>query len=362
MSATFAAIRCAIHVHSNCSDGELPVERVIEEAQAAEVDALLLTDHDDVFAKNHVPGGYQDKLLLVIGMECDTRTHDHLLVFGLGERVNTKMHLPADAIRLLKTLGATVFVAHPQGRPHLYVFARRHIFTPWGCPDYDGIEAWSYLHDWIERLRPWRLPGMAAHPHRHITGPDPDVMRQWDWAARERRVAGLAGLDTHGDHYHGMLKRLLPGSRNGILSYRENFRAFAHYLLAPPLHGEARHDTAILLAALREGRGWMCHDALASGRAFSFTATGADFEVPVGSEIPYHPGIVLQVAVPDAADIRLLNRGAVVAHTHGQALTHPVHEAGEYRVEVDLDGQAWIRSNHLYIRPGNNGSSSPDAL
>lgn len=350
MSGAFTPIRCAIHVHSRYSDGELPLERVIEEAQAAGVDALLLTDHDKTYAAEHNWSGYQDHLLLVIGMECNTRTNDHLLVFGLTDLVNTRSHIPTDAIRLLKNLGATVFVAHPQGRPRLYCLARRHIWKPWSCPDYDGIEAWSYLHDWIERLRPWRLPGMAAHPHRHITGPDPEVMRQWDWIARERRVAGLAGLDTHGDHYYGMMKHVLPGSRHGILSYQSNFRAFAHYLLAPPLHGDAPHDTAILLAALREGRGWMCHDALASGRAFTFTAAGTGFDVPVGSELPYHEGITLHVHVPEPADLRILNRGTVTAQTRGQSLLHPVHEPGEYRVEADLDGQAWIRSNHIYIR------------
>lgn len=61
--------------------------------------------------------------------------------------------------------------------------------------------------------------------------------------------------------------------------------------------------------------------------------------------------MTLKVNCDREAELRLLCQGEVVASEEAsQSLTFVPEEAGEYRVEVRLDGKPWIYSNHIYLR------------
>ncbi len=342
--------RCAVHIHTASSDGELEIAAVIAEAEAAGVDLLLTTDHmlDSLAEKKWE--GQHGRVFVLTGAETGSRDQDHFLVFGLHDRVGTRKLSTPEAVRLLGKLGAVFFVAHPQGRPRYYMFKRFAAWNNWELPDYHGIEIWSYMHDWIEGLGPLRLPEMCRNPQGYITGPDQTVLKRWDEAVIRRRLAGIGGLDTHAQRLPFGLSRRFAWAAEGILPYRQNFTAFSHYLLAPPLTGNKREDTRHLLTGFKLGRGWICHDALHSGREFRFFAAGKEQDLPLGSETVFTAGTTLVVQLPVKAEIRLLCRGKCLVEKAGTALEYPVAEPGEYRVEVYLGGHIWIISNHIYLR------------
>lgn len=342
--------RCAIHVHTDYDDGEMPLRNVIELAEQAGVDALFLTDHHHAYAAEAGWKGRHGNLFLVVGTEFSTREDDHLLAFGLYGKVNTRRLATPDALHLLKNLGATVFVAHPQGRPWWYFFRKHCLWNYWDSSEYHGIEIWSYMHDWIENLKPWTLPRQCRDPEAFITGPQAEVLRQWDLVAVRRKIAGIGALDTHGRYLPFGLGSLFSWARDGILPYLHTFQAFGHYTLVPSPPLQDREEEIQLLAALRNGQSWVVHDALASGREIRFYALRQDRCFPVGSELPFLPKTRLIVQSPYEGAIRLLCRGNVVAETKGTFLEYLPTSPGEFRVEIELGGRPWAFTNHLYLR------------
>ncbi len=375
MTDTLIAQRVAIHVHTALDDGDKPIGEVIAEARAAGADVLMLTDHHQARGAELGYEGYHDDLLVIVGTEFSTRENDHLLCFGLHDKVNTRRQHTPDALHLLKQLGALVFIAHPQGRPVILYTALRYPFTLWQHPGYDGVEVWSYMHDWIEGMRPWKLAAMCTHPARYVTGPAPEVTTRWDTAATRRRVAGLGALDTHGRMLPLGLGKIFSWAREGVLPYGQNFRAFSHYVLTPPRTGETRADIDQVLLALKEARGWIVHDELHAGRDCRFVLETDTGGKPLGSELHFKSGQALRVELPTAAHIRLQSRGIVLAEDVGTTLRYAPTDPGEYRVEADLPpvetdleawrgtlqkaigtdaprpaGRPWLRTNHIYLR------------
>lgn len=346
-------MRCAIHVHSCMDgDGEAPIPEIVAAARDNGVDALLLTDHDHAYAAESGWHGYQGNLLLAIGAEFECRTREHLLAFGLHQRIATKLLSAPKAVSLLKEMGGTVFVSHPQGRPPLGLLPYRYRWDAWEHEGFAGIEAWSYMHDWVSKLTPTNLPRMCRQPDGFVTGPDPDVLAKWDEQACRRRVAAMGGLDAHGRKLPLGLGRIFRWARHGILPYAQNFAAFSHYALVPAPKKDFAADEAELMRALVEARGWVCHDALGSGRDFRYVCRTADGQtLPVGSELPYANGLRLEVSSPQKGLIRLWSRGAIMAEAEeARSLSFEPAKAGEYRATVHLDGKFWILSNHIYLR------------
>ena len=294
------------------------------------------------------------RVLVLVGTELRTREHHDLLAIGPTVPVATRDLDTPEAVRLLKSLGAAVFVVHPQGCRQMLSGAYRHAWSAWDLPEYDGIEIWDYMHDWVRALRLRRLPRMCRHPEAFIHGPEPEILAAWDEVARTRPLAGLSGLDVHAKRLPWGLDRWAPWARGGVLPYARTFAALAHYALVPgPWTGNAARDTQAVAASLAAGRGWTAREELAPGRAFRFRLREGDNAYPPGARVPLAAGQVLEIESPHPARLRLVGGGAIKAETEGTRLAHAPRLPGAYRAEGYLDGQAWVFTNHIYVRePG----------
>jgi hypothetical protein len=346
-------VRGAIHVHTDYDDGYGSIEEVVDAAEAAGLDYLVVTDHHDTYAardgwRGRVGGR---RVLVVVGAEYRTAKKHHLLGAGIDVKVATPRMPNEEALRVLKNLNAATWIAHPQGCRQ-WGLPSLPPWTEWGLTGYDGIEMWSYMHDWLRDLRLWRLPRMCREPGRWVRGPDAGVLRAWDTEAEARRVAGLGGLDVHAKPLPLGLGRLFSWARGGILPYRHCFEAFAHHVYVPASWGDDDQcDRLALLDSLKEGTGWASHEALAPGRDFHFLLEDGAEQVPLGCERLWRAGQRLLVRSPRAATLRIVRRGEAVCETEGTELDHEPAEPGAYRVEAFLEGRPWIYTNHVYLRP-----------
>jgi hypothetical protein len=343
------AYRCAIHVHTDCHDGEKPVAAVVADARAAGVEILFLSDHNEMKARDNGWGGMHEGVFVVVGAELGTRDGDHLLTFGIRDKVATKLLPTPAALELLHKLGAIVFAAHPQGRRRV-IGKPKHRWSHWQNKYFAGVEIWAYMHDWIDGIKLAKLPAMCREPGKFITGPEPWVLQEWDSLAQTRHVAGIGALDSHGKHLPLGLRHFFPWAKDGILPYAQNFKALATYLLAPELSGDDRKDERIFIKALAAGKCWTSHDELYCGREFYFAGETGEGIILPGEEIKFAPGLELRARAPQEARIKILNRGAVAAETVGTELRHRPDEAGEYRAEAFLGDRPWLYSNHVYLR------------
>lgn len=338
-----------VHLHSRYSDGTGTVPEIARAARKADVDVVLLTDHDTLEAKRRGEEGWHGDVLLLVGEEVSPLGHDHYLAFGIDEEIRHTGMSPADICRAVRDAGGFGFAAHPwsSGSDR---FKRAGTGMPFGDLDaVDGLELWSFVTDTAERLSgiPEALR-FAASPTRVIDDPPERNLREWDALCAGRRVPAIGGLDAH-----QFGKRIGPLVLRAM-GYARSFRQLrTHVLCERPPRGELEPDREQVYDALREGRCYLAVDAHAPAHGFRFWAEGPEGELPMGAEAPAGRW-TLHAVLPAPARIRMLRDGVEIAAREAPALVVDVEEPGVYRVEAKLvrhgRERTWVISNPIYFR------------
>jgi predicted metal-dependent phosphoesterase TrpH len=102
-----------LHAHSSLSyDGRDPVEMLLEQAQAVGLDALAVTDHDEIDASLEAAELAADYDLIGIpGMEV-TSADGHVLAIGVEEAVPSGKPF-VDTLEEIRSRGGLAIVPHP---------------------------------------------------------------------------------------------------------------------------------------------------------------------------------------------------------------------------------------------------------
>jgi len=102
-----------LHTHSALSyDGRDPVELLLEQAEAVGLDALAVTDHDEIDASLRAAElAAEYDLVGIPGMEVSSAA-GHILALGVEELVPTGLSYD-ETLERIRSLGGTVVVPHP---------------------------------------------------------------------------------------------------------------------------------------------------------------------------------------------------------------------------------------------------------
>ena len=341
-------LSCVVHLHSTHSDGTGTVEEIARDGERAEVDVVLLTDHDNLDAVRLGQEGWYGRTLVLAGHEVSPRGRNHLLAFGVDEEINWRGRAPRQIADAVREAGGFGFAAHPfsEGSDRfrrVRSLGESMLWEDLEC--LDGIEVWSFVADNGQNVN-----GVAdalrfvVRPERYVTHPPRRNLDEWDRLAAKRRVVGVGGLDAH------QFGVRVAGRALRLMSYHRSFRQLrTHVLVREPLDGELEHDREVVFDALREGRCYIVSHGVAPGRGFRFEGDG----VEMGGEAPFTEQ-ELRVSLPADAEIRLVQDGNEVAAASGRSLVHPGRGPGVYRVEAyrTTYGQlrTWILSNPIYLR------------
>ncbi|MEJ7875068.1 MAG: CehA/McbA family metallohydrolase [Solirubrobacterales bacterium] len=349
---------CAVHLHSNYSDGTATIPELMEAAREAERDVVLLTDHDTLGARDDGHEGWHGSVLLGVGLEVTPRA-GHFLAFGIEKKIKHKGMPEAEIPLAVARAGGFGFAAHPfsQGARILerYGFVVKR-GLPHGWTDLEGeglagIELWSLTTDASEA---WRGPVDAfryiRNPEGQLDGPRPADLAAWDRICQTRRCVAIGGLDAHqhGIRVRGRLWSPMPNARY--------FRMLSTYVSlpgAPQGGGAGQEDLGLVYDALRAGRCYLSVDTIAEGRGFRFWGESDDSTVVMGDERPTGKW-TLRASFPSEANVTLFRNGAAVAETSGTRLEHKATEPGSYRLEARRHWRGrerpWIISNPIYLR------------
>lgn len=345
-------VACVIHLHSTYSDGTGTVPEIAAAARDAGVDAVLLTDHDTLAAKEHGEEGWHGSALVLVGEEVSPAGKNHFLAFDVEEVLPRKRVGPVQICRNVTEAGGFGFAAHPfsRGSDRFRRFAPGYPWTDLDCDGLAGIELWSYFNDTGERLRgAGEVLRFLVRPERFVEHPPPENLAAWDRLTRGRRVAAIGGLDAH---QFGVRRR---GRVLRAMGYRRSFRLLrTHALCERPLRGELEPDRAAIYGALREGRCYLAMDALAPASGFAFWAESDARVVEMGEEAP-SGDYVLRARLAHPATLRLIRDGELMRSSDGASeLEHRASEPGVYRVEAWLHAfgrdRTWVISNPIYLR------------
>jgi PHP domain-containing protein len=341
-----------VHIHTRYSDGSGDVRRIARDAKAANLDFIILNDHDYMAKILHLEDeGRYDGVLALVGLELGARFH-HYLAFGLREMVRGKGLGPQSVIDVVNRKGGFGFLAHPFEKGMR--FRENSIAYTWNdlsVTGYTGICIWNFSSRWKERVKTL-LHGLFFLLFKTWTlkGPSRKTLLFWDKACAEGRVVAIGGSDAHGALFRWGPFRFTP------LSYRDGLSSInIHVLLDSPLVTDATEAGKQVYEAMKEGRLHLAHDRLTSSKGFRFRYVFEEGSVlEMGEERDFRPG-TLFVETPQKGEVRLIRNGRLAARWMGRRFSHAVKKTGVYRVEVYLrvpffGFRPWIFSNPIYLR------------
>lgn len=333
-----------IHVHSTYSDGSGSVADIVAAAQTAGLDYVILTDHRNMRARRFGQEGWYGRVLLLSGMEVG-RHKGHVLAIGIRRGIRER---PPDVRRMCELTtrqGGLAFIAHPCARGNRWLATRDQSWKSTCVRALSGLEVWSWMYDWFERVR-WQGDFPAAYwwPERFLRGPSPDTLALWDTISAQQRCVGIGCLDAH-----AVKRWWLPGVV--VFSYAYLFRTIRTHVFAPEPTGNALRDSQALLAALGRGRAFFAHHGQGDARGFDFRAEGKSGVLTPGDEALWEDGPVeFRVTVPQEGDIRVLRDGAIVSRVVARQAVFLAPGPGVYRIEVRRGERPWIFSNPIHLR------------
>lgn len=340
--------RGAVHVHTGFSgDGRGSVDEVARAARAAGLDFVVVTDHNT--EASLAVSGYRRGVLVVGGLEKST-DGGHALVLGVSKLPFRLDGDPANVTRDVADLGGFVVAAHPTSS---------HGESAW-TGEMRGVAAIEFLNLAEPGAWPTGL-GLLPPVAQYFADPQGALLRSlsysraplamWDRVLVDRPLAGTLGSDAHGGFRLGRLWLPFP-------SHEQIFRlASQHLLLDGPFTRDGAQDEALVLRALRAGRGYGALDALADASGFLLEARCGGRRALPGESLPLagQAEIRADADAPAGTTLVLLKNGEEVAR--GPRIRHRTGEAGVYRVEGYLDPALapgsgrlpWILSNPVYV-------------
>lgn len=333
------AVGC-IHVHSDFSDGSGSVEEIMEAANAAELDFLILTDHRTIKAKRLGLEGWYDNTLLLVGEEVGQHK-GHFLSIGAKRHIKVSSTDPVDYVNEIHKAEGLCFVTHPDGKPKPQFGISDSRWKKRGAIGIDGMEIWSYMYDWIDRAQWWNLPHKLLRPQKALLGPKPETLKMWDHISWRQPCCGYGGADAHA-------KKMLPGLE--VFPYEEMFRTIRnHLLLKEPFSGILAFDKELVMEALRTGRCYFANDSLADSSGFRFSAQTPHCEYSMGDRVPGRESVTFRANCPVGARQVLTRNSVPLFQSSAEHWSLQTEFSGVFRLQVYLDGRLWVLSNPITV-------------
>jgi hypothetical protein len=346
-------IKGCIHIHSTYSDGTETIPTIAELASQLQLDYIIMTDHMTLQPLKDGLEGWHAGVAVIIGYEInDSDDTHHYLALGLKEEVNK--HLPARGyVKAVKQAGGIGIIAHPDEKRDQFVEHPPYPWVTWDIDDFDGIELWNHLSEWVEGLTPLNKLYRFIHPRKSILSAPKETIERWDRLNLNRPVFAIGGVDAHAHVYK--LFGIIPLR---IFHYKVQFKTIrTHLLLSEDLEKQERFDQVkhLILQAIRQGHSFIENYLLGDATGFRFWAETDDGIVEMGDTVYNIPeNMVLRAVVPEKGLIRLIKNGTLVYQTENTKLEfQDTAPGGIYRIEVIKNERNWIYSNHIRLYKGN---------
>lgn len=353
----------AIHVHSVFSDGSGTVEEIASFANEVNLDYFILTDHNTMKAREKGLEKWYDNTMMIVGYELnDLKNKNHYLVLGVDKAIGTFEKLPDgdlgniksahEYVKEINELGGFGFIAHPHEKRNHLADHPPYPWTAWDCEDFNGMEIWNHMSEWMEGLTDKNKLSRFVHPLRSIIAPEEETLKKWDELNLKRNVVAVGGVDAHA------FKQNVMGMTMEIFPYKVLFKSirthvFTENQLTPGNPGSFEKDKHEVLNALRKGRSFIVNYYHGDGKGFRFFAEYDDEIYNLGDEFKFDPSaskkITFRVYLPKEAKIRLMKNGVCVDELTGFNCMWHSDEPGNYRIEAWLNNKGWIFSNNIKV-------------
>ena len=339
------------HIHSLFSDGTGEIPEIAKYAEESGLDFLMITDHNTLRGLNEGYEKWYGKTLCLVGCEINDRENkNHYLAFGIEEAYSTRLSAK-EYVKKVKEAGGIGFLAHPHEKRNHMKEHPPYPWVDWSITDFDGIEIWNHMSEWMENLTEQNKYTSFLHPLRSIVAPPDETLKLWDELNLKRKVVGFGGVDAHAHK-----QNLFGFFEVKIFPYKVLFKSIHNHILLDEelTRGNAKHKLAktktAIYEALSYGRSFIANDYHADSKGFQFYAKSGRKKYYMGDSLDFSENVTLRINVPaQNSEVRIIHNGNQVAVFESHKVEYPVLEPGVYRVEVFYFNKAWIYSNHIRI-------------
>ena len=339
----------AMHIHSDFSDGTGTIPEILRSASEVNLDFVVITDHNTLRAKKEGYEKFYDKTLLILGYEInDKENKNHCLVLDTIETLSTRV--PAgEYLKKIKGSGGFSIIAHPHEKRTAFKEHPPYPWTEWNNSDFDGIEIWNHMSEWMETLNEQNRYEHFMHPLRSLNAPTKETLQKWDEISLERKLVAIGGTDAHAHKVN-----LMGFFEVEVFPYKVLFKAIrTHVLLQKKMKilndfEGVREATKQVVSAIKNGCCFVANDYICNSFGFRFWAETGNNRYEMGDTIKGTDSFKLCVNAPGTApEIRIIRNGEIVETLSDNEVRVDMTDEGVYRVEVYLFNKAWIFSNHI---------------
>lgn len=325
---TYSVFRGVSHVHTQFShDSNASLDLVIKNAQAIDLDFVVVTDHNSLEAREFYKKMDPPARPLVIFGDEVSAADGHLI--GLGIREHPPEMPSQQLIDWIHASGGYAILAHP--------FTPKNPWKNWSVEEWDGLEVYDFGHNLLAGdIVDFAVRSLYEDKESLLSSAQnisDEDLAFLDDLLKERAVSMVAGVDAH--------------LKNSTKHFEWAFQSVALYVLAKQLNEEE------IIKAMATGKVFMVFETHGSAEGFSYWAEQNGQIFNLGDTLEAGRGASLHVHLPILARIRLIHDGVVAAEELTQEMDFPASEPGAYRVEVYQDDKPWIYSNPIYLRSSN---------
>lgn len=340
-----------IHMHSTYSDGGYGINKIAKLASKAQLDFIVITDHETLAGLDNGEEGYNYGVLTLIGEEVND-TCNHYLALDIEKVVPNNTENPQAVIDAVNAQGGFGIIAHPveKGSP-LYKKGITFNWTDYKVTDFQGIEIWNYLSQWKDGIKNiFSALYLLFNPHKALIGPYPEVMAWLDeLQSNGQKVMAYGGSDAH-----NIKVKFGPITLATMGPYYYSFKCInMHILLDKKLKKEFAPDKKSVYRALRSGNSWVGYDYYRDSRGFRFTLNYKGEVFSMGSQVKLKNDMAFIIKLPSKAKVLLMRNGEQIKQLYGDYFVIKVQEDGIYRLEVyhrhGKSWRPWIFSNSIWI-------------
>lgn len=343
-----------IHLHSSFSfDGHVGVDKIIEAAAKNGINFLMLTDHDNLKAREEGREGWNGKILLIVGQEIAPR-FNHYLGFNISRAVFSEENdlniLPQQYINQVNNAGGFGFIAHPDHEGTKTFHVKHYPWIDWSVDGYTGIGIWDFMTDWQSSLKRY-LPSLLSFffPAFFLCGPRSVTLERWDALNQTKKIVGIGELDNHAS------VKQIGGIKVEVFPFGLAFKFVrTHVCTQEPFTGDSARDISLLFEALRYGRCYVAMEYFQAARGFNFLITQNNKEYSMGDSLRLQGKAQILIALPVPALVRIIRNGVLLSEGTGKDIGRTISENGVYRVEAYLKTygkyRPWIFSNPIFVR------------
>lgn len=331
------------HIHSIDSDGSKPVQEIIKIGQELGLDFLLFYDHMTLNSLHLGLEGWYGNTYVLIGYEIhDQKNQNHFLALNVNEVLPGEFSAP-EYVKAIRQMGGLGIIAHPDETRETPKFPP-YPWTAWDLNDFDGIEIWNQMSEWMEGIAHTNRFKLFTAPRRFLTAPTLKTLKIWDECNKQRKVCGISGVDAHAHPF-----RLGP-FKLVIFPYKVQFQSLrVHLILDKPLSKDKSVAKNQIIEAIRECHLFISNHRQGDAKGFSFYGESKNQTAGIGEEINLPDQISFFIRVPEKCLIKLLREGKIIKEEKGKSLEYSAAEPGNYRVEAYKGKKGWIFSNHIRV-------------